>query len=442
MEKIEPKILKGFRDYLPEKMIQREKIIGKVKEIYQRFGFEPLETPALEYAETLLGKYGKEADKLVYRFRDYGGREVALRYDLTVPLARVIAMYPELPKPFKRYQVALIWRAESPQKGRYREFIQCDSDIVGSSTMMADAEILNVMYEIMKSLGFKNFVIQLNNRKILDGLVSNLGIDERKTLTIFKILDKLEKIGVREVEKELLKKGFNKKTVGKILEFIQLTGNNQEILSKLRKLLSNSPEAINGVEELESILNYLDKIRIPEKNLKINLSIVRGLDYYTGPVFETILTDCPEIGSVFGGGRFDNLIGMFSGKDIPAVGTSLGIDRIFSAMEILRMFSEKIIISQVLVTIFDKSLGLESLKVADKLQKSGINTEIYLGEGNLTKQFKYANKKGIPFVITIGPEEIKEKMITVKIMKTGEQIRIKEKELLEKLKRIIKQWIL
>jgi len=439
MERITPKILKGFRDYLPEKMILREKIINTVKEVYERFGFLPLETPALEYAETLLGKYGEEADKLVYRFRDYGGREIALRYDLTVPLARVVAIYPELPKPFKRYQIAPVWRAEKPQKGRFREFIQCDVDIVGTSSMRADAEIVNVMYETMQALGFNNFVIQINNRKILDGLISNLKIDKSKSLIIFRILDKLEKIGKEKVKQELIENGLKVKEAEKILKFIQPKGSNREILNKLKKSFSNGSKTIGGIKELESILNYSKALGIPEKNLKINLSIVRGLDYYTGPVFETILPDCRGVGSVFGGGRFDNLIGMFLGKAIPAVGVSLGVDRIFSAMEMLKMFPEKTTISQILVTVFDKSTEKRSLKLANELRKSGINTEIYLGRGNLSKQLKYVDKKGIPFAIIFGPKEMKEKVFIIKILETGEQIKVKSKELLEKLKKIIKQ---
>lgn len=431
MRKIKPKILKGFRDYLPEKMILREKIINTVKEVYERFGFEPLETPALEYAEILLEKYGKEVDTLVYQFRDYGGREIALRYDLTVPLARVIAMYPELPKPFKRYQLAPVWRAEKPQKGRFREFIQFDPDIVGVSSMMADAEIVNLIYETMRALGFRRFVTQINNRKILDGLISKIEINKNQSPTVFRILDKLEKIGTEGVRKELVEKGFDRETIKKLLEFIQIKGNNQEILFQLKELLSGNSKGIKGIEELESILSYSKEVGIPEENLKINLALVRGLDYYTGPVFETIISDCPEVGSVFGGGRYDNLIGMFSEKEIPAVGVSIGIDRIFSAMDTLKMFPDKTAISQVLVTVFDKSTEIQSLKTANELRKSGINTEIYLGEGNLAKQFKYANKKGILLVIVIGPEEIKGNQITIKDLRTGKQKKIKRDNLKE-----------
>ncbi|MBZ9572800.1 histidine--tRNA ligase [Patescibacteria group bacterium] len=434
MEKIKPKILKGFRDYLPEKMILRKKIIEIVREVYERFGFEPLQTPALEYAETLLGKYGEESDTLLYQFRDYGGRGVGLRYDLTVPLARVMAMYPELPKPFKRYQLAPVWRAEKPQKGRFREFIQFDPDIVGTSSMMADAEIINLIYETMKALGFKRFVIQINNRKILDGFISKLGINKNQSPVVFRILDKLEKIGIEEVRKELVEKGLDKETVKRFLRFIQIKGNNQEILTQLKELLSGNSEGIKGIEELGSILGYSKEVGIPEENLKINLALVRGLDYYTGPVFETIISDCPEVGSVFGGGRYDNLMGMFCEKEIPAVGVSIGIDRIFSAMDTLKMFPNKTAISQVLVTVFDKSTEIQSLKLTNELRKLGINTEIYLGEGNLSKQFRYANKKNISFVIIIGSAEIKENKVTLKNMATGEQKTIKNIDLIKNLK--------
>ena len=429
-----PKILKGFRDYLPEKMIQRERIIDIVKNIYKRFGYEPLETPALEYAQTLLGKYGDEGEKLVYRFKDYGNREVALRYDLTVPLARVISMYPNLPFPFKVYQVSPVWRAEKPQKGRFREFIQCDLDIIGSSSMIADAEIIQIIYKVMNALNLDQFVIQINNRKILDGLISYLKIKQEKSLSIFRTLDKLEKIGIQRVKEELSKQKIEKKKVEKILEFIKIQGKNQQILNKAKKLLQKSLKSQEGIKELESILNYARVLEIPEKNLKINFSIVRGLDYYTGSVFETTLLDCSDVGSVFSGGRYDNLIGMFLEKNIPAVGGSLGIDRILSAMETLKMLPEKKSTTKVLVTIFDKSTEVFSLKLAQQLRDLKINTEIYLGKGNLSKQFKYADKKKIPFVVIIGPKEIERKEITIKELKSGKEKKIK----IEKLREILK----
>lgn len=436
MEKITPKILKGFRDFLPEKMIIRESIIKTVKEVYESFGFLPLETPALEYAETLLGKYGEEADVLVYRFKDYGGREVALRYDLTVPLARVIAMYPELLKPFKRYQIAPVWRAEKPQKGRFREFIQCDIDIVGTYSMMADSEIVSVIYKTMKALGLDCFIIQINNRKILDGLIASLQIDRSQSLAIFRILDKFEKIGFEEVKKELLDKGFNKGVVDKLLQFIQIKGSNKEILSLLKKMFPDNSGVLKGAEELELILNYAKASGVSEENLKINLGIVRGLDYYTGSVFETLLLDSPEVGSVFSGGRYDNLIGMFFNKEVPAVGVSLGVDRLFSVMEATKILPTEISTSRVLVTIFDESTKIQSLKIADKLRQSRINTEIYFDKDNLGKQLTYAYKKGTPLVIILGPKELKDKMVIFKDLRTGGQKAIKVSNLIEGIKRI------
>lgn len=436
MEKITPKILRGFRDFLPEKMIIRESIIKTVKEVYESFGFLPLETPALEYAETLLGKYGEEADVLVYRFKDCGGREVALRYDLTVPLARVIAMYPELPKPFKRYQIAPVWRAEKPQRGRFREFIQCDIDIVGTSSMTADSEIVSVIYKTMKALGFDRFIIQINNRKILDGLITNLQIDKSQSLVIFRILDKFEKIGSEKVRKELLDKGFDKRAVNKLLQFIQIKGSNKETLILLKRMFPDNLEILKGIEELKLILNYAKASGVPEKNLKTNLSIVRGLDYYTGSVFETILLDSPEVGSVFGGGRYDNLIGMFFNKKIPAVGVSLGVDRLFSAIETTKILPTKISTTRVLVTIFDESTKIQSLKIADKLRESGINTETYFDKDNLGKQLTYAYKKGTPLAIILGPKELKDKMVILKDLRSGKQKAIKVSNLIEDLKRV------
>lgn len=436
MKKIKPKILKGFRDYLPEKMILQDKIIEIVKGVYEKFGFTPLQTPALEYAETLLGKYGEESNALIYQFRDYGGRKVGLRFDLTIPLARVMAMYSELSRPFKRYQLAPVWRAESPQKGRFREFLQFDSDIVGVSSMMADAEIVNLIYETMKALGFNRFIIQINNRKILDSLAFKVGISKNQLPTVFRILDKLEKTGIEEAEKALLEKRFSKEVVKELLEFIQIKGNNQEILSRLKNLLFDNLKGIKGIEELESILAYSKEISIPEDNLKINLAIIRGLDYYTGPVFETLISDLPEVGSVFGGGRYDNLIGMFFEKEIPAVGVSIGIDRIFSAMDTLKMFPVETAITQVLVTVFDKAAQILSFKTANELRKLGINSEVYLGEDDLSKQFNYADKKKIPLVIIIGPDEVKKNVITIKDLRSGEQKNIKGDNLITILKMI------
>ena len=436
MKKIKPKILKGFRDYLPEKMILQDKIIEIVKGVYEKFGFTPLQTPALEYAETLLGKYGEESNALIYQFRDYGGRKVGLRFDLTIPLARVMAMYSELSRPFKRYQLAPVWRAENPQKGRFREFFQFDSDIVGVSSMMADAEIVNLIYETMKALGFNRFIIQINNRKILDSLAFKVGISKNQLPTVFRILDKLEKTGIEEAEKALLEKRFSKEVVKELLEFIQIKGNNQEILSRLKNLLFDNLKGIKGIEELESILAYSKEISIPEDNLKINLAIIRGLDYYTGPVFETLISDLPEVGSVFGGGRYDNLIGMFFEKEIPAVGVSIGIDRIFSAMDTLKMFPVETAVTQVLVTVFDKAAKILSFKTANELRKLGINSEVYLGEDDLSKQFNYADKKKIPLVIVIGPDEVKKNVITIKDLRSGEQKNIKGDNLITILKMI------
>ena len=421
---------------MPEKMILRDKIIEIVKGVYEKFGFAPLQTPALEYAETLLGKYGEESNVLIYQFRDYGGRKVGLRFDLTIPLARVMAMYSELSRPFKRYQLAPVWRAENPQKGRFREFFQFDSDIVGVSSMMADAEIVNLIYETMKALGFNRFIIQINDRKILDGLAFKAGISKNQLPTVFRILDKLEKTGIEEAEKALLKKRFSKEIIKDLLEFIQIKGNNQEILSRLKNLLFDNLKGIKGIEELESILAYSKEISIPEDNLKINLAIIRGLDYYTGPVFETLISDLPEVGSVFGGGRYDNLIGMFFEKEIPAVGVSIGIDRIFSAMDTLKMFPVETAITQVLVTVFDKAAQILSFKTANELRKLGINSEVYLGEDDLSKQFNYADKKKIPLVIIIGPDEVKKNVITIKDLRSGEQKNIKGDNLITILKMI------
>lgn len=394
--KITPQTLKGFRDFLPDQAIKRNWLINKLKNIFEKYGFDPLETPALEYASTLLGKYGQEADKLLYLFEDHGKRKVGLRYDQTVPLARIISQYQNITKPFKRYQIQPVWRAENTQKGRYREFLQCDIDIVGEKSLYADFEIIDLVLKSFKSLGFKKTKVLINDRKNFQN-INNKFINS---------IDKLPKIGEEKVIEELIKKGLEKDKAQSLLNEIKNKKKTFDI-EKLFSLLKNQ-----GYQE------NIDFVYLP--------TLARGLDYYTGLIFEVIDEDY-QAGSLGGGGRYDNLIGLFTGQDMPAVGFAFGFDRIIEAAESLNLLPNIKTNTQVLVTIFSPDLAKISLKIAEFLRKNNINTEVYLNEeAKLDKQLKYANKKNIPYVIIIGPEEAEKNLMKLKNMKTGEQKLIKK----------------
>lgn len=407
-----PQTLKGFRDFLPEEMAIRQKVINTLKEVFELYGFLPLETPALEYAETLLGKYGDEADKLIYKFKDLGGREIGLRYDLTVPLARVIATNPDLPMPFKRYQIQPVWRADKPQAGRYREFLQCDADIIGTNSSLADAELIMVAIKALKLLGFKNFKALINDLSNPYFFKTSFDIPNDKLLLVFRKLDKLNKIGKDGVINELVNDGFTPERAREIIEN-----------------LNDQP-----TERIDQIFDYLDKNGVPKSQYQFLPSLTRGLDYYTSTVFEMAIDDYLG-GSVAGGGRYDRLIGQFTGKDLPATGFSFGIDRLIEAGKQQGIFKNLPKTStKVLVSIFSPEYLKNSIEIANGLRTENIPTELYLDpETKLDKQLKYADKKKIPFVIIIGPEEINNKMVTIKEMKTGEQEALPLKKLVEKL---------
>jgi len=433
MAKIEPRIFKGTRDFLPDQMIHREEILKIMRSVFQKYGFEPIETPAIEYLNVLTGKYGEDADRLIYRLNYKTGTkdEAALHYDLTVPFSRVIAMNKDLSKPFKRYQIQPVWRADTPQpkQGRFREFYQCDVDAVGSTSMLVDAEIICIVNEILTKLEFKGFLIKINNRKILNGLVSHIGLDGSWTGEICRSIDKLDKVSFEEVSKELTIKEVPAESIEKLR---QITGGSNKItLADTRDLMKDIPIGTEGVTELNNLLDYLNSMGIPKENFVYDITLARGLDYYTGPIFETILPAHPHIGSLTGGGRYDELIGSFSGIDTPAVGTSLGLDRIFSAMQQLGMLDKAQTRTKILVTSFSKDTILKSLQIASILRQKGINTEIYHEPVKLKSQFTYANKKGIKFVVIIGEEEIKDNNLTIKNMESGEQNTMSETKLLE-----------
>lgn len=435
IKKIEPRIYKGTRDFLPEQMIKRQYLIDIIKEVFEKYGFEPLETPTLELWETLAGKYGEEGDRLTYRFIDRGDREVGLRYDLTVPLSRVIAMYPNIPKPFKRYQIQPVWRADKPQKGRFREFYQCDIDVVGSSSMLAEAEILAAIYEILIRIGFNNFSIRLNSRKILSGISEISGIKNEQEAAVARAIDKLDKIGQEGVQEELQRTGIDLSSSEKILQTLKISGSNQDKLRETARLLQKSEVGSRGIQELTELLEYLSGYQIPEQFLMFDLFLARGLDYYTGPIFETVV-EKPGIGSITGGGRYDKLIGLFTGTDQPATGCSIGLERIVTVMEELGMFPADMKTPvKILVAVFDKQTLPYSIRIAQMLRSANINTELYTGDSKLRGQFGLANDKSIPLVIVAGPEEMETNQVSIKNMQTGQQKEIRLDDLIPEVKR-------
>ncbi len=433
--RIKPAILKGTRDYLPGDAVKREYIIEKLKTIFRKYGFDPLETPSIELWDTLGGKYGEDAEMLIYRFKDHGGRDVGLRYDLTVPLSRVIAMHQEIPKPFKRYQIAPVWRADSPQKGRYREFYQCDFDIVGSSSLMADAEIIAIVFESLVSLGFKDFVIRINSRKVIRGLVEVAGIPVEREQETARTIDKLDKIGVPGVLKELERSGFERGSIEKIEKIITVDFNsNIEALEFADEFFKDSESGLKGIYELRELLEFIQILGVPEKNISIDLSLARGLDYYTGPIYEAVLRGV-TLPSVSGGGRYDGLIKIFSGRDFPATGGSLGLERIYQGLVDLDLLPDSLKThTHVLVTVFNKKFVKESASLAKKLREHGLNVDLYLGKKNLRAQLGYANDRGIRFAIFYGPDEMEGGVVTLKDLKLETQKRVRVEEVVEIIK--------
>jgi histidyl-tRNA synthetase len=420
----------GTRDFLPEDMIAREYVIDTVKKVFEEYGYDPMETPAIELGEVLKGKYGEE-ERLIYEFKDRGGRDLALRYDLTVPLSRVVASNPQLPKPFKRYQISRVWRYDNPQRGRYREFWQCDIDIVGSKSMLADAEVIMVAVDVFRRLGFKDFLIRINNRKILDAMCGYAGIEDSRKIEALRSLDKMDKIGVRGIGEELKQKGFPDECVEKLIEFTQFKGRPNEVLSYVSRKLSSYEQAADGVKELEEIVRILEEIGVDEKSYSIDLGLARGLDYYTGPVFEIAVTE-PKIGSLAGGGRFDELIGSLGRIDIPATGISFGLERIIDVMRELEMVSLPKTKTMVVVSSVDERSSITALRIAQRLRRAGIpaRTDV-MGERNITRQLKYADSLGIPYGIIVGPAEIEKGVFKLKLMEKREEKEMKIEEMIE-----------
>lgn len=404
--------LKGFRDFLPAEKLKRDYVTKKVIETFKQFGFEPLETPTIEYASLLLGKYGDEADKLVYNFQDRGGRDVALRYDQTVPVARVLAQYQsQLPRYFRRYQIQNVFRADKPQAGRYREFAQCDIDIFGTTSPLADAEIMACTYFSFINIGFKDIQLKVNDRQVLFTALQPFVTDQINIFSIIQSIDKLDKMSVEKVIKELVKKGLSPENAKMALEKIQQA---------------------KASENLTEIINLSQQLGVPAENIQFTSTLARGLDYYTGMILEV---DLPEYGSgsCGGGGRYDKLINELGGVDIPAVGIAFGFDRMVEAADQLGLIPTDGAGTQVLVTIFNKELQTKSLETAAQLRQAGIKTELYPAIDDLGKQFKKADRANIPYAIIIGEEEIKNNQVSLKNLQTGDQEMMIIDEVIKKL---------
>ncbi|MEC8379622.1 MAG: histidine--tRNA ligase [Myxococcota bacterium] len=403
-------VARGMRDLLPETMRKRRAVIQRIEHIFRSYGFDPLETPAVERIETLMGKYGDEGSKLIFKILargeagDRGECDMALRYDLTVPLARVVAMNQQLKMPFKRYQIQPVWRADRPQKGRFREFYQCDVDVVGTQNTMAEAECLAVVHDSLKALGFDRFTIRLNDRRLLRAMVSHIGALEQE-FSVIGTLDKLDKIGEDGVRQDLLGLGLEGKQIDALFDCL----NGADI-----------PEAESIEAELLQIRNHAIQLGVSDANLSIDRTLARGLDYYTGPVFETVLDDA-KIGSVSGGGRYDGLIGMFLGRDVPAVGVSLGLERLITILEERGQLDGAHSGPQVFVSVFSSEQQSASLEAAKVLRQNGIRVELSYRVGKLGKQFKLASQNQIPFVLVIGPDDVEKGCIQIKDLATGEQ---------------------
>lgn len=427
--KIEPRLLKGFKDYLPAEAIARAGIIATIREIYELYGFSPLETPAMEYKETLAG-YGDQASKQIYCFTDPDGAEVGLRYDLTVSLARLIAMDKNLPRPFKRYQVAPVWRADKPDPGRFREFIQFDIDTVGSGSMLADVELIAALCDALEALGIPRFVVRVNNRKLLNALMAFAGIDSSKIHQVFRVLDKLERQGMKAVRQELTLGrtdesgdkipglGLAPSSVDRIEQFLLISHETRlEALDAVAELFKDIPEAAEAIAELREIDRHLTNLRRDEHQVRFDFAIARGLDYYTGPVFETTLLDLPEYGSIASGGRYDRLVERFTEETICATGVSIGIDRLFAALVKLGKVDPLRTTTDVLVTVMDHELMDDYQKIVESLRAARIGASLYLGnEKSLGKQLRYCDKSGIPIAIIMGSDEKARGEVTIKNM--------------------------
>ncbi len=435
IKRVEPRTLSGFMELLPQDQIKFNEMLDKIKKTYELYGFLPQETPIIESSEVLLAKAGGETEKQIYSFKK-GDKDLSLRFDLTVPLAKYVAeYYNDLTFPYRRYQVGKVFRGERAQKGRYREFYQCDIDIIGDGKLdiINDAEIPSIISTTFKNLGFTNFIIKINNRKVLNGLFDELNISEKMT-DILIIIDKLEKIGMEAVKEELRKIDVKQENIEKIEEFLNISGTTDEKLDKLSKLGFKSEIFKEGLNELEEVVKYVRLFNVKEENFMIDLTIARGLDYYTGTVYETNLKGYESIGSICSGGRYENLAGYYTKKNLPGVGISIGFTRLFYNLKELGLLDDsKKSISK--VSIVTMGVGLENaVKISNVLRDNNIPNEIYKEDTKIKAKLNYANNLEIPFVIIIGEEEVAKEKYTLKNMITGEQELLAIDEIVEKIK--------
>ncbi|HYI08311.1 MAG TPA: histidine--tRNA ligase [Thermoanaerobaculia bacterium] len=429
---VEPRLPRGFRDLLPELMMARNWIIDTVRRVYESYGFVPLQTPAIEHLDVLFDSAGEEAQHQTFTAHNPDKEPLGLRFDLTVPLARVVAQYPELPRPFRRYQVAPVWRFDKPAKGRYREFTQFDIDSVGVDSEVADAEIIACICDALKALGLGRYLVRFSSRALLNLLLDFAAIPQERGVEVFRVLDKLDKIGIENVLKELTTGhvfsgdtikglGLRQSQVERIEQFVAIRANRRDdVILQLRQLFAHVHGATEEIDVVENISTVLRKMRKGDDEVAIDLSIARGLAYYTGPVFEAILLDAPQFGSIFGGGRYDNLVTRFLGERIPATGASLGVDRLLDAMEYLNRVSSRRATARVLVANMDHALTLDYVGFARELRAAGIPTELYLGsERSVGRQLKYADQCGLPLVVLFGSNEKESGTVTIKDMSVG-----------------------
>ncbi|MEL5865289.1 histidine--tRNA ligase [Clostridium cochlearium] len=434
---VKPSILPGFMELLPADQIVFNKMKDTIRHNYEKFGFIPLDTPTIEKSEILLAKGGGETEKQIYRFNK-GNTDLSLRFDLTVPLARYVAQhFSDLTFPFRRYHISKVFRGERNQKGRFREFYQCDIDIIGNGSLsiINDAEIPSIIYQTFKELGFEDFTIRINNRKVLNGFFEGTDVEDRKG--VLRAIDKLEKIGESGVRKELQELGLEDEKIDKIINFINIKGTNDEVIKSLKELNIENDVFKEGVEELEKVIHYIGSFNVPDKNYKIDLTIARGLDYYTGTVYETVLNNYPQIGSVCSGGRYDNLAEHYTNQKLPGVGISIGLTRLFYQLREAKIIGENAssTLSQVLVIPVGDTMEY-SIKVANKLRENEIISELYLEDTKIGKKFAYADKLKIPYVILIGEDELKEEKVSVKNMETGNQESMSLEEAIKIIKNV------
>ncbi|SHI95471.1 histidine--tRNA ligase [Pseudozobellia thermophila] len=439
-----PSIPKGTRDFTPSEVIKRNYIFEVVKKHFQTFGFQPIETPSFENSETLMGKYGDEGDRLIFKILNSGDylnkvddaiytsrnsslltpkiSEKALRYDLTVPFARYVVMHQnEIDFPFKRYQIQPVWRADRPQKGRFREFYQCDADVVGSDSLLQEIELVQLYDAVFTELKLGGVNIKLNNRKILSGIAEVIGAQD--LLIDFTVaLDKLDKIGEEGVKKEMAERGLTPEAIAKVEPLFSLSGSNTEQLQALKELLKDSETGSKGVEELTFIVSAVEEMGLQSAQLSIDVTLARGLNYYTGAIFEVAAPEGVKMGSIGGGGRYDDLTGIFGLKDVSGVGISFGLDRIYLVLEELGLFPESIDRSlQVLCLNFGEKESFAALKLVTALRREGVKADVYPSKAKIQKQFKYANNRNVPYVVLIGEKELEENSFVVKHMESGEQ---------------------